>query len=400
MQPETQESLSNRFAAQQEIQLNLIEKESYDLKDHLDYWKAVRAENVIAYYARKEHINRLGLQPLPTTAVTEYKAKEAINMQLLIQSLMKSSFAMERWTLAETSAETINSSPRNCFKKSPFIVTVWFDNDERNSFPYTCWDYIYYQDEQNMWHKTHGLVDHDGCYYKDNNGDSVYFILFHPDAVKYGNTGLWTVKFKNKTISASVTSSSRNTVPSSESRVGTSTSTSPESPGRRFQDTSQNSSTESPTSSTPGLRHRRRRRSGESGEPGTTNETPKRRGVKRKLGSDTAPSPSEVGSRSETLARSGYSRLRRLQEEARDPPIALFTGHQNNLKCWRNRCTTKYSSLFIAFSSVWKWLGPNAHGGAAKLLVAFSSNSQRELFLNTVHIPKGTSVTLGNLNSL
>lgn len=378
--------------------MNLIEKESYDLKDHLDYWKAVRAENVIAYYARKEHMTRLGLQPLPTTAVTEYKAKEAINMQLLIQSLMKSPFAMERWTLGETSAESINSSPRNCFKKSPFIVTVWFDNEERNSFPYTCWDYIYYQDDQNTWHKTQGLVDHDGCYYKENNGDSVYFILFQPDAIKYGNTGLWTVKFKNKTILASVTSSSRHSYPSPESRVEQSTSSSPESPRRRFENQPQTSNAESPSSSTPRLRYRRRRR--ESGEPGTTNETPKRRGTKRKLGADSAPTPGEVGSRSETLRKYGYTRLERLQAEARDPPVALFTGHQNNLKCWRNRCSTKYSGLYLCFSSVWKWLGPNANGGASKVLVAFSNTSQRELFLSTVHIPKGTTVTLGNLNSL
>lgn len=398
MQPETQESLSARFAAQQEIQLNLIEKESNDLKDHLDYWRAVRAENVIAYYARKENITRLGLQPLPTTAVTEYKAKEAINMQLLIQSLMKSPFAMERWTLAETSAETINSSPKNCFKKSPFIVNVWFDNDERNAFPYTCWDYIYYQDDENTWHKTQGLVDHDGCYYKESNGDSVYFVLFHPDAIKYGNTGLWTVKFKNKTISASVTSSSRHSNPSPESRVGPSTFSSPESPGGRLQDKSQNSNTESPSSSTSGLRHRRGRR--EPGESGTTNETPKRRGTKRKLGADSTPTPSQVGTRSETLARHGYTRLGRLQAEAWDPPVALFTGHQNNLKCWRNRCSTKYSGLFLCFSSVWKWLGPNADGGASKVLVAFTNTSQRELFLSTVHIPKGTTVTYGNLNSL
>ena len=379
--------------------MSLIEKESYDLKDHLTFWKAVRLENVIAYYARKEHITKLGLQPLPTTTVTEYKAKEAINIQLLIQSLLKSEFALERWTLAEVSAETINSSPKNCFKKAPFIVNVLFDNDERNSFPYTCWDFIYYQDDNNVWHKTAGLVDHNGCYYTEVNGDYVYFVLFQPDAVKYGKTGLWTVKFKNQTILASVTSSSRNSHSSYENRPGPSTSiNSQESPGRRSQKTQQGTDTDSPSSSTPGVRRRRRRR--ESGESGTTNETPERRGTKRKLGSDTAPTPGEVGSRSKTLARHGYSRLERLQAEARDPLVALFTGQQNNLKCWRHRCTAKYPSLFLAFSSVWKWLGPNANSGAAKVLVAFSSNAQRELFLNTVHIPKGTSFTLGQLDSL
>lgn len=376
--------------------MNLIEKESYDLKDHLLFWRAVRAENVIAYYARKERITKLGLQPLPTTQVTEYKAKEAINIQLLIESLLKSEFAIERWTLAEVSAETINSAPKNCFKKIPFIVTVLFDNDENNAFPYTCWEYIYYQDENNKWHKTEGLVDHNGMYYKHINGDSVYFVIFHPDAVKYGKTGQWTVKFKNKTVVASVTSSSRHSYPTSESRPGPSTLYRPQSPGRRQQDSTENTDTDSPSSSTPRIR-RGRRPGGESGEPGT-NQTP-RRGTKRKLGSDSAPSPGEVGSRSRTVAAHGLSRLRRLQEEARDPPIILFTGQQNTLKCWRNRVTTKHSDLFLCFSSVWKWLGANANG-AAKLLVAFTSVSQRELFLHTVHIPKGTAFTLGKLDSL
>ena len=400
MQPETRESLSARFAAQQEIQLTLIEKESYDLKDHLLFWKAVRTENVIAYYARKENITKLGLQPLPSTVVTEYKAKEAINIQLLIQSLLKSEFAVERWTLAEVSAENLNSAPKNCFKKSPFIVTVLFDNNENNSFPYTCWEHIYYQDENNKWHKTEGLVDHNGLYFKDKSGDISYFVLFQPDAIRYGRTGQWTVKFKNKTIVASVTSSSRNSYSTSENRPGPSQfSSRPESPGSRRQDSTENTDTDSPSSSTSRIRGRRR--GGESGEPGTT-ETPRRRGTKRKLGSDSAPSPGEVGSRSTTVAAHGLSRLRRLQEEARDPPLILFTGQQNTLKCWRNRVTTKYAHLFLYFSSVWKWLGANANTeqNAAKLLVAFKSTSQREIFLSTVHIPKGTAITYGQLDSL
>ena len=378
--------------------MTLIEKESYDLKDHLLFWKAVRAENVIAYYARKENITKLGLQPLPTLAVTEYKAKEAINIQLLLQSLLKSEFASERWTLAEVSAETINSSPKNCFKKTPFIVTVLFDNDENNSFPYTCWEHIYYQDDNNKWHKTQGLVDHNGLYYKEMNGDTVYFVLFQPDGVRYGRTGLWTVKFKNKTILASVTSSTRHSLSTSESRPGPSYIDRPESPRRRPQDSTENTDTDSPTSSTTRLRGGRRR-GGESGES-RSSTTPRRRGTKRKLGSDTAPSPAEVGSRSTTVAKQGLSRLERLQEEARDPLLILFTGQQNTLKCWRNRVTTKYSHLFLCFSSVWKWLGANNDGGASKLLVTFKSTSQREIFLSTVHIPKGTSLTFGQLDAL
>ena len=395
MQPETQESLSARFAVQQEIQLTLIEKESTNLKDHLKYWEAVRKENVIAFYARKENILRLGLQPLPTTTITEYKAKEAIKIMLLIESLLKSEYGIETWTLSEVSAETLNNNPKNCFKKKPFIVTVWFDNDAQNSFPYTCWECIYYQDDNSKWHKTSGLVDHNGLYFIDYRGDYNYFQLFQPDAIKYGHTGQWTVKYKNQTVLASVTSSTRTPYSYSETRPGPSTGYCSEQESPRRRQTNKDTNTESPSSSTsPAVRLRRRRG---SGEQDTTDST--RRGTKRKLGANSAPTPGEVGTRSHTVAKHGLTRLERLQREAWDPPIILLTGQQNNLKCWRNRCK-RYSDLFLCSSSVWKWLGPTVTDHASKLLVAFANDEQRQLFLNTVTIPKGTTVALGSLNAL
>lgn len=387
--------MSARFAAQQEVQLSLIEKESTDLVDHIKYWNAVRLEYVIAFYARKEGINRLGLQPLPTTAVSEAKAKEAIKMQLLLESLKKSAYGKETWTLGEVSSEIVNTVPKNCFKKEGFIVTVVFDNDPKNIFPYTCWNYIYYQDENNVWHKVHGQVDYDGLFYKEHTGDSVYFVLFQPDAIKYGTTGTWTVKFKNQTISASVTSSTRHLFgPSTETTDGepstSNAASGSQSPRRRKQQDSED--TASPTSTSSGVRLRRRR--GES--PTTTTGTKRSR-----VGSDSVPTPAQVGSGSHTVARHNLSRLRRLQEEARDPPVALLTGHQNNLKCWRNRCNTKYGHLFVCCSSVFRWLGPHCEKqDLCKVLIAFKNTCQRKYFLDTVSLPKGTKVTLGSLDSL
>ena len=86
---ETPQTLADRFAAQQEKQMTLIENESTNLKDHIDYWNSVRQENVLGYYARKEGLTKLGLQPLPVLGILEYKAKEAIKMTLLLTSLSK-----------------------------------------------------------------------------------------------------------------------------------------------------------------------------------------------------------------------------------------------------------------------------------------------------------------------
>lgn len=377
--------------------MSLIEKDSKNIEDHIAYWEAIRKENVISYYARKEHMGRLGLQPLPTTAVSEHRAKEAIKMQIYLRSLARSQYGREPWTLTECSAEMFNAPPRDCFKKKPIMVTVWFDNDEKNSFPYTAYEYIYYKDDNDVWYKVQGLVDHDGLYFKEHTGDTVYYQLFQPDALKYGTTGQWTVKFKNQTVLASVTSSTRSFSKRSEVVSGGTTShasTSKETSRGGPVETSEDSS--SPSSTTPRLRSGRRRR--QQGEY-SSESRPKR----PRVGSDTAPTPDEVGRRSQSVAAHGLSRLRRLQEEARDPPIILITGRQNTLKCWRNRCkeNEKISKLFMCCSSVWKWLGTEDNGlSEGKMLIAFKTTDQRTAFINSVTLPKHCTLSLGKLDSL
>nr|AYA94698.2 MAG: E2 protein [Human papillomavirus] len=391
---ETQETLTARFVAQQDIQLTLIEKESTKLEDHIAYWESVRKEMVLAYYSRKEGYNRLGLQPLPVTTVSEYRAKEAIKIVLLLKSLNKSAFANEPWTLSEVSAEILNTSPKNCFKKQPFNVTVYFDNNANNSFVYTSWNFIYYEDDNNIWHKTEGLVDSNGLYYKDYTGDLNYFQLFQPDAEKYGQTGQWTVKFKDQTLFASISSASRAVPESSNEAFGSTTdpTTSSQVSRKRHRETEEDTDTESPTSSTlSGLRRRRR-------EPRkSTTTTRGRRGTSH----NSAPTPEEVGSGSRSLPRTGLPRLRRLQEEARDPPLIILKGHPNTLKCWRYRSHNRYPHLFQACSTVFHWVGDNADKHeSARVLLAFVDDTQRQTFIESVTLPKGTEYALGQLNSL
>lgn len=374
--------------------MTLIEKESTDLRDHIAYWDSVRLENILSYYARKEGYKNLGMQPLAVLAVSEYRAKEAIKMKLLLNSLLQSKYGSEPWTLAQVSAEQMNTSPKNCFKKQPFTVTVYFDNNENNAFPYICWEKIYYQDEASEWHKVDGQVDSNGLFYKEVTGDTVYFTIFQADADTYGQTGQWTVRFKNETIFHSVTSSTRYS-PEPEARTSTHTVSLPKTSRKRKQiDTDTDG--ESPTSTSPGFRLRR----GGRGQQGK--RSPRATSQRDRRGIGGAPSPSEVGSGTRTVPREGLSRLRRLQEEARDPFLIVFQGCPNTLKCFRNRFHHKYASLYVSATSVFHWIVDDVEEKAetARMLIAFHSETQRNVFLSHITIPKGTNYWFGNIDKL
>lgn len=395
---ETAQTLAARFAALQERQMTLIEKESTDLVDHISYWDSVRKENVTGYYARKEGLTKLGLQPLPTLTVLEYKAKEAIKMSLLLTSLQKSQYGNEPWTLAEVSAEIVNTTPKNCFKKKPFTVTVLFDNDERNTFPYINWEFIYYQDDNNIWHKVHGQVDINGLYFTEVTGDIVYFVLFQPDAEKYGHKGQWSVRYKNETLFTSVTSSTSgpsSLEPAPQRRTTAHPVSPPKTSRKRKHPTDENSDGESPTSTSSGFRLRRRgNKQGES----TTRAT----SIRRRRGNGGGVSPEEVGSGSRTVPSQGLTRLGRLQAEARDPAVIVLQGCANSLKCFRNRVHIRHHSLYTDASTVFHWVinekeDKNENG---RMLIAFDSTMQRDAFITNVNLPKGTHYWFGSLDAL
>ena len=390
---ETRESLAERFAAEQEVQLALIEKDSKHLIDHINYWDSVRKENIIGYYARQEGITRLGMQPLPVLPVLEYKAKEAIKMKLLLTSLSKSAFANEQWTLSECSAEIVNTKPKNCFKKKPYTVTVYFGNDPENRYPYTNWDAIYFEDENSTWHKATGQVDSNGLYFRDNTGDLAYFTLFLPDAERFGHSGLWTIKYKNETVFASVTSSAARAIPgpSDETDRSTTYSTSPKkasTPRKRRLEADEDTTSLSPTSTSSGFRLRRGEQQGER----ASSRTRRRRGDLSGV-----PTPEEVGSGSRTVQGKNLTRVGRLQAEARDPPLICLKGSANTLKCFRYRLGQKHAHSFLSASTAFHWVGDD---DSARILVAFSSEKQRETFLQHITLPKGTDFCLGSLNCL
>lgn len=398
------EWLTERFNAVQEALLELIEQGSDDLDSQIKYWNRVREENVLMYYGRKEGLTHIGLQPLPVAAVSEYKAKQAIHMVLLLQSLKKSAFANEPWTLQNASAELIYTQPKDCFKKDPYTVEVWFDNNKHNSFPYVNWNYIYYQDTMDNWQKVPGLVDYNGLYYDEIRGDRVYFVLFDTDAQKYGHTGTWTVLFKNHTLVAPISSSSTvsansgkdtSSVPSTSEITVSSATQSP----RRLQRPEVGSSTGEETS----IRRRRRRQQREPSPTEYPTTTAKRRRGGGGGGPTTqsAPSPEDVGSRHRSVTRKHLTRLELLQEEARDPPIIIVTGPANILKCWRYRKRNQNSAAFLSISTIFYWVGDACNDAdRAKMLIAFRSDNERADFLKHVPLPKHTSYAFGSLDNL
>lgn len=383
--------LRDRLYALQESLMESYESGSADLQSQINYWYLVRKEQALLYKARQDGHRSLGLQPLPTLQVSEYRAKEAITMTLLLRSFAKSEYARERWTLQDVSAELVlHTKPKNCLKKGGYTVEVQFDHDPMKAFPYTNFNHIYYQDEREIWHKTTGEVDYDGMYYKEPNGDRVYFEVFDTDAQKYGTSGQWTVQFKSTTLSPPVTSSSRNASASSplSLRGSTNTETRQEVSPRRLQIT-EVASTSSPTAT-----GRRRQQQGESAI-----SAKRRRRSSGSPGRRNIPSPEEVGGRHRTVARTGLSRIRRLQEEARDPLVALIKGPTNSLRCWRNRCHQKYANLYVDMSTAWNWVGDHSAIKCSRILVAFANRNQRDLFVKLVSLPKGTSVAYGQLDS-
>ena len=398
--------LTDRFNAIQDNILNLIEQGAEDLDSQINYWNLVRQENVYLYYGRKEGLTHFGLQPLPVTAVSEYKAKEAISMVLLLQSLKKSAYANEVWTLQDASAELINTQPKDCFKKQPYTVEVWFNNDRQNSNQYINWNFIYYQDANDVWHKVPGLVDYNGLYYVEIGGDQVYFALFDADDQRFGGTGIWSVHFKNKTLSAPSSSASSFSPHSGKNYATVSSPTEntvsqSESPGR-LQKSEVGSST-SPRAKTSTVRRRRERESTPEGQPSTS--TKRRRGRIGGGGGGGAeravPSPEQVGSRHRSVSTTHLSRLARLQKEAWDPPVLIVTGPANVLKCWRYRKKNQNEFSFLDISTIFTWVGSNKEtDNKGRMLIAFHNDTERDQFVKYVHFPKNTSYAFGKLDKL
>nr|WMI31303.1 E2 protein [Firstpapillomavirinae sp.] len=383
------ERLRERLESVQDRLLDLYEKDSTLLSDQILHWKLVREENALLHAAKNQGVSRIGLVTVPPRVVTEARAKDAIQLQLVLESLSKSAFANEPWTLADTSKEAWINPPGYCFQKGGSTVTLVFDQNPDNANEYTAWSFIYYQGENDEWFKAPGYVDVKGAYFFED-GIKRYYLDFETEAARFSDSGEWEVNYKNKVFS-SVTSTSEDTA-----------GVSPQG-GDRQEETRGFSGPVSSTISTPprppqarprrtptrGVRGRQRRR---GGRPRSGPRAPER---------EAPPTPAEVGTRSRTVGRGATSRLDRLLQEAKDPPILVIRGGPNHLKCYRFRLNQKFKPFFSSISSTFKWL--NVKGSDPKLsrvLISFDSAVQRQSFLNSVPIPRSFSYSQGSLDAL
>lgn len=359
------------------------------MSEQLRYWTLAKKIALIEHHARQNKYKSLGLHPIPALQVSEHNAKAAIKMLILLRALEQSPYSREQWTLQDTNKELVlDTTPKDTFKKQPFMVEVQYGENVDDTVIYTQWQHIYYMDLDSNIDKTEGIVDINGLCYDDKYGERVYFKLFAEEATQFG-TNIWTVRYKNTTISSVVSSSTD--IRSGSRRYSPATTAIDTSAGETTRGTGGAADTQERPSSTTtetARRRRRRRRSGEQGE-----STPTKRS---RLG--TAPTPGEVGQGHTTVPATGLGRLGRLQAEARDPPALIVTGPANGLKCWRYRLK-KYSGLFQDCSTVWKWVTATSTE-AHKMLVVFRSEAQRHTFVQSVKLPKTCTFVYASIEAL
>nr|AYA93513.1 MAG: E2 protein [Human papillomavirus] len=450
------ETLSDRFNVLQETLMELYEAGREDLQSQITHWQTLRQEQVLLYFARKHGVMRLGYQPVPPLATSESKAKDAIGMVLMLQSLQKSPFGQEPWTLVQTSLETVRSPPAQCFKKGPQNIEVWFDGDPENIMSYTVWKFIYYQTVTDTWEKVEGQVDYFGAYYFEGTVKT-YYINFETDAARYSKTGRWEVHVNKDIVFAPVTSSSPpsgdggeasiNTVSGSRSpnhtrpasplpsdqrplttaprrykrKASSPTSTRKKRQREREKTSSRRSRSTSRgrTQTTRGGDRRRGRsfsidsisstdgRRGRGGGRGPTTRSQSRsqshsrsRSRSRGVASTGGVSPGEVGKRVRSVGRDYHGRLERLLAEAKDPPVILLRGEANVLKCYRYRARKKHRGLVKFYSTTWSWVGEDScdRVGRARMLLAFSTYKHRQQFIDTMKLPPKVDWSLGSLD--
>ena len=323
------ENLSDRFNVLQDQLMNIYESAANTIESQIEHWQTLRKEAVLLYFARQKGVTRLGYQYVPPLAVSESRAKQAIGMMLQLQSLQKSEYAKEPWSLVDTSAETFRSPPENHFKKGPVSVEVIYDNDKDNANAYTMWRYVYYVDDDDQWHKSPSGVNHTGIYFMQGTFRH-YYVLFADDASRYSRTGHWEVNVNKETVFAPVTSSTPPDSPGGQADSNTSSTT----PATTTDSTSRLSSTrkQSQQTNTKGRRYGRR----PSSRTRRTTQTHQRRRSRSKSRSRSR-SRSRLRSRSRSRSRS-YSRSR--SQSSDQPQYRFRSGGQVSLITTTTTTTT------------------------------------------------------------
>lgn len=403
-------NLQARLDEVENEQLDIYEKGSNNIQDSIEYWNLVKEENLILYAARQRGINKLGLKNVPHLQVSEKKAKEAIEMTLVLTSLANSPYGKESWTLRDTNREVYETEPAYCFKKHGSHVHVIWDNDNENVSEFVAWGDVYCQREDGTWGKMRGRLSHEGLFYEEDNF-RLFYVDFRDEARDIGATS-WQVKYKNAFVSHPIFTSTRSAEEggkqkgTSAAEEGTSSSGRHRRGGRR----GGKAIVHQPARSKPSPAQRSG--SPEGQRPGSVEEASPHRlrgvrsGGRRPRGGRRTPGgalralePGEVGEAHQTPSRQHRSRLGQLLAEAADPPVIVLAGPPNNLKCLRYRINNKFKGLFLSLSTNFRWAGGNGQG-SSRMLVAFENKEQRKAFQQQARLPQSITSFNGNLDRL
>lgn len=395
-----------RLLALQERQMALIEMGSTRLLDHIEYWGTVRGECALLYAARKAGLKNLGMTAVPALQVSAERAKEAIEMQLLLQELLQTPWGKDAWTLADCSSERFRSEPVGCFKKGPRLVEVIYDGDAQNRTWYTAWNLIFMRENKGWTFCTSG-ADEKGLYTMQE-GTRTYYLLFSVDASLYSATGTWTVNDLQKTFSFQ---NSRDTTDGAAGHCEEPATGQPGEAGpAAAQPVPAGGSHTGPDSSGDSWNGGHRPR-GECPNPVGSSEgvlvcTPPPSPVPSPLSVElesesqeseiSPPSPDS----SEAVTNKPSKRRKRsvggvagfdIFQGLLSHPCLILTGSSNQVKCLRFRLKGRHRTRFRHITTTWWTVGEegSARCGSANILVTFDSVSQRSNFLATVSLPPG-----------
>ncbi|CAA44658.1 E2 [Pygmy chimpanzee papillomavirus type 1] len=369
------ETLAKHLDACQEQLLELYEENSNELTKHIQHWKCVRHENVLLYKARQMGLSHIGLQVVPPLKVSQTKGHEAIEMQMTLETVLKSEYGTEPWTLQETSFEMWLTPPKHCFKKQGQTVEVRYDCNAENSMHYVLWKYIYVC-ENDRWQKVKGMVDIKGLYYMVGQCKT-YYIDFEKEAKQYSKTLQWEVCYDSKVICSPASVSSTVQEVSIAGPTSHSTTTLAQATCAVSSIATEDSVQAPPYKRLRGPSHCARKLQNTSNIVCATD-----RGT---LDSENNINNNNYNNNNQQRNNSNSS----------GTPIVQLQGDSNNLKCFRYRLHDKYKHLFMLASSTWHWTASSNSTKNAIVTLTYVNEQQRQDFLNTVKIPATIKHTLG-----
>uniref|UniRef100_A0AAU7E3D6 Regulatory protein E2 n=1 Tax=Rousettus bat papillomavirus TaxID=3141903 RepID=A0AAU7E3D6_9PAPI len=387
------ESLRDRLDVLQEAILGHVERQSNKIKDHVLYWALVRKECSLMYYARGKGIKNLGYYPLPVLSVSQERARQAQKVHLATQTLAKSRYRDEVWTLADLSLENFQCAPQDCFKKGGKQVEVVYDGDENNAFYYTLWDSIYVQAEDTTWYKRRGEVDKLGLFFMWA-GEKRYYVKFEVDASTFSASSAYVVKTPDGELMSFVPVSS-----STPDTGGHSERDFEEVPRKRRKTAAHlRSGDRGPRGPIAGASAGRGPRGGES-EPDSAAPAPSQtqgegaaEGSSGRLPSSLRPSAGQAAGRSGDTDRA-------YQAAPIIDPCIIIVGPANPLKCLRYRLQHQHFTHYKRITTTFQWLeaGHTERQDHAQIILRFVDRTQREEFLKRGALSDNVRYFLGDM---